>query len=166
MALPYFWIFSALCIALLLYLLQSEFSQATHVDTSEFDRGVRWFNVSVLLALVVIVGYITYQLEVHRQTLDRLVTLYPSARYAPERESFGEREKWVYVSREEADAIITFYQKESVLNDYGLVTNKSGATTRLLFTQGGEQFFLTIVDEGRFRVLYYSKEGKIQVINQ
>jgi hypothetical protein len=165
MTIPQFWFYAAFGVAVLICLLGVECMRASRAIIP-FDRGRHWFNVSILCALVLGAMYFTYALELHRKHLDLLITPYPSARYAPERESFPKTEKWVYVSRDSADAIITFYQQESARASFALVVNKGTTTSRLLFSRNEEQLFLTIENEGDVRVLYYSREGSAQIMTE
>lgn len=165
MTIPQFWFYSALGIAALLFLLGVECLRASRA-TAPFDRGGHWFNVSILSAVVLVAIYFTYTLELHRKHLELLITSYPSARYAPERESFPKTENWVYVSRDSVDAIIAFYEQESVRASFALVVNKGSTTSRLLFSRNEKQLFLTIENEGNVRILYYSKDGSVQVIKE
>jgi hypothetical protein len=159
---PQFWYYAALLIALLLFLLGIEFRHAFRTVIPDRDRGMRWFNVVILLIMVLAAYYGTYLLELHRKRLLSLIPAYPSARYAPERESFSGSEKWVYVSGEQADTIIAFYQQESTRVPYTLLVDKSMTTSRLLFSRDGEQLFLTITSEGDKQILYYSRDGEVR----
>lgn len=161
--LPQFWFYAAVVIAPLLFLLGAEFVHATRKDNLDGDRGVRWFNVFILFIMVIGVIFLTYRLELHRKQLLLLITEYPSARYAPEREPFGSVDQWIYVSHDTMDAIVLFYQEESVRVGYTLIPNKGTTTSRFLFTRDEEQLFLTIEDEGNVRALYYSKDGQAQI---
>jgi hypothetical protein len=116
--------------------------------------------------MVLAAYYGTYALELHRKRLLSLIPAYPSARYAPERESFSGSEKWVYVSREQADSIILFYQQESTRVPYTLLIDKSTTTYRLLFSRDGKQLFLTITSEGDRRILYYSQDGEVRRVSR
>jgi hypothetical protein len=164
---PQFWCYAALLIALLLFLLGIEFRHAfRHTVIPDRDRGMRWFNVVVLFIMVLATYYGTYALELHRKRLLLLIPAYPSARYAPERESFSGSEKWVYVSGEHMDAIVNFYQEVSTRVPYTLLLDKGTTTSRLLFSRDGEQLFLTIASEGDKQILYYSRDGEVRRVTR
>ena len=156
---PQFWFYSAALIALLLVLLVAQFFRPSRNAVPPTDTGIRWFNALILLMMVLGVLYLTCALELHRKRLSALIDPYPSARYAPERESFTGNERWIYVTPDHAENIIAFYQQASLRSGYALLIDKGTTTTRLLFSRAGKQIFLTIENENDTRVLYYSQDG-------
>lgn len=156
---PHFWFYIALLIAVLIVLFIAECVRAFRVDSTDFDRGRRKFNAGILLVIVLAMSYGAYALEMHRQHLLSLITPYPGARYAPERESLSERERWVYVTQDKADNIVDFYKYDATIAKYELVVDQQATTSRLLFSRNDNQLFLTITREGDKHVLYYSEKG-------
>jgi hypothetical protein len=163
---PQFWFYAALLIAFLLFLLGAECLHALRRATPDFDRGIRWFNVTVLLFLVFGTIYFAYMIELHRKRLDLLITSYPSSRYAPERESFSVIERWVYMTQDQMPMIVTFYQQEAARAGYTVVTDEGATTSRLLFSRQGKQLFLTIENKETKRILYYSEEGDVRIVSR
>lgn len=156
---PQFWFYSALLIGVLLVLFVMECVRACRAEATDFDRGRRWFNASILFIIGIATLYGTYVLEMHRTHLQSLITLYPGARYAPERESLSGSEQWVYVTKDPTDAIVDFYQHDSVRPPYALIVDKGTTTSRLLFSREEGKLFLTIAREGDIYIMYYSAEG-------
>lgn len=164
--LPQFWFFSAALIIFLLILLGAQFFRSSRKTPLDADGGIRWFNALVLLSMVLGVIYLTYELELHRKRLYVLIDPYPSARYAPERESLTGNERWVYVTPDDVENIIMFYQQALLRSGHTLIIDKGTTTARLLFSRAGKHLFLAIENEDDTRVLYYLEDGSARIVAQ
>lgn len=151
---------SALALAMLAL---REVALASGLPRGHVDRGPHWFNAVTCLIIAAPVLYGSLLLQEHRSVLERIVPEYPSARYAPEREVLAEGKNWIYVTRDMSEAVVVYYRTYAKEGGYVLTENVGSSTSRLLFTWDHARLFLTIVDEGSTRVLYYSKEGEVSV---
>lgn len=164
MLIPQFWFYSAVFIAILVFLLGAELVRSRRVLITDFDRTRARFNAGILFILILATIYLTYMIEMHRKHLDVLIAPFPSARYAPERESLTSSERWVYVTHQQTDEIVAFYRQYSSGAGYTLVVDSGTTTSRLLFSRDGKQIFLTIENENDTRVLYYSEDGNARIV--
>ncbi len=161
------WVVVSFLLAFFFMLFVREFFVIRGFHKGDPERGLAWFNVCVLfvaLALIVVGGHILYR---HERLLEDNFHIYPSARYAPEREILTPNRlgnTWIYVTLEPREAIAEYYQTFAKANDYTFIRDESASSTRLLFTKQDQKLFLTIKREEEVSVLYYSRDGDITAV--
>jgi hypothetical protein len=149
---------------LLVLLALREFLHARRCPPTFPDRGVGFFHAVLLsvFALLVFVGM--WRLWIRAQQLNAFIPIYPAARYAPEREAFADHTQWIFVSRDSGEDIHAYYRDVAGALGYRFVSDNGTTTERLLLTRGKDDLFITIVDERRTRVLYFSESGEVRVV--
>lgn len=130
------------------------------------ERGMHAFTALMFgcFAAVLLCGAV--RLDRHRAILEQNFPVYPSARYAPERESFAVQREWIYLTHNDAEQVVAFYRATASRAGYALVVNDATGTARLLFARDDRRIFLTITDEGATRVLYYTQEGDVRIVSR
>ena len=127
------------------------------------ERGMAWFNVCILTALLIAVfagGSALYLREVR---ISALLPVYPGARYAPERELFEHDDSNIFVTYDATDVITHYYERTASSSGFTITTSDGRDATRILFQKNGRSFFLTIVNTGNSRLLFYGKQGVVTV---
>ena len=158
------WVLGVLIAAVLLFLAVREFLLARRYPHNLPERGMGFFHGFILLGFFVFVLYGMGLLYAHEQKLELIISVFPSARYAPEREAFEDEGTWVFVSSASSETIRSYYVELADQLGYRLAMNVDGATQRLLLSRERDNIFLTIEDRDNVRVLYYSEEGSVRVV--
>lgn len=148
---------------LLLVLIIREAILTFRLHPSHPERGIAWFNVFVLSALLIAVfagGAALYLREVR---IAALLPVYPGARYAPERELFQQDDSNIFVTYDATNMIKHYYASTASSSGFTVIMSDSPDATRILFQKSGRNFFLTVVNIGDARLLFYSKQGEVTV---
>ena len=126
------------------------------------ERGLYWFNMFFLLLAsgTTLLGGL--YLDTGRAGLESLVTPYPGARYAHEQNSLIHGNTWVYVSIESREVIHSYYKAYAVRNGLSLVSDAT--EERIAFHLPSGDLFLTLSQVNGKTVLYFSREGSINVV--
>ena len=158
------WIVALALIAFLLLLSVREFVFARQIPRHMPDRGIGFFHAVMLCFFAVALAYGTQVLYIHAEALAKIVPLYPLARYAPEREAFEEKGIWVFISADASSTISQYYKDTAEQLGYHFSSGDDGKFERIYLSRGTAHIFLTILDEGKVRVLYYSEAGEVRTI--
>lgn len=124
------------------------------------DRGFFWFNAVFLLVAVAGVIYGGAYLDAGRRGFESLLSPYPHARYAYERNGVIHGTTWVYVTNDDGALVRAFYRDLAEREHLELVVDDADHS-RLSFTLPSGRLFLTIKNEDGSNVLYFSREGEI-----
>ena len=134
------------------------------------ERGMAVFNICVLLVAIIAVSFGVRFLHAHEQVIEARIPIYTHARYAPERELFRDGDfsnTWIYVSDDEADAIVDYYNSLAQAGTIKIIIDSSKKRSpKLLLELGNKKnIFLTIEKEENRSVLYYSEEGEVRTVS-
>ncbi len=126
------------------------------------EWGVAWFNVCILVSLFIAVFAGGSALYLREARIVALLPAYPGARYAPERELFEHDDSTIFVTYDATDVIKHYYERTASSSGFTVSTSDDHDATRVLFQKNGQNFFLTIVNAGNSRLLFYGKQGEVR----
>ena len=127
------------------------------------ERGMAWFNGLVLATLFIAVFAGASALYLREIRIAALLPIYPGARYAPERELFAHDESNIFVTYDATDVITRYYQHIASSSGLVVTIHDDRDAKRILFQRDGRNFFLTVVNTGDSRLLFYSKQGEVTI---
>ncbi len=148
---------------LLLVLIVREAVLTFRLNRYHPGRAVAWFNACILVILFAAVfagGSVLYMREVR---IAALLPVYPGARYAPERELFAHDDSNIFVTYDATDVIKRYYERTASSSGFTVTASDDHDAMRILLQKDGKNFFLTIVNAGDSRLLFYGKQGEVIV---
>ena len=148
---------------LLLVLIFREGVLTFRLNRHHPERGVAWFNVCILTALFIAAFAGGSALYLRGVRVALLFPVYPGARYAPERELFEHDDSSIFVTYDATDVITHYYERTASSSGFTVTTSDNHDATRVLFQKNDQNFFLTIVNTGNSRLLFYGKQGEVTV---
>jgi hypothetical protein len=156
----YYWVFVGVLVLVIFFVSLREALSLLSLPKGHPDRGGCWFNSLFLLLFAgAVLSGATY-LDLHRVLLEQLLSPYPQARYAYERNGVAHGTTWVYVTKDTKDAVRNFYYREAKEKHFSIIADDSSPERISLVLPSG-MLFLTIKQEGGKIVLYYSRDGKV-----
>lgn len=157
------WVVMLLPLFILAILLLREVLLFFRISPNHPERKISLFNSAILLLFLLTGIYGMHFLKLRDEQFREEFPLYPSARYAPEREFFNERSDRVYVTNDDVDTIVSFYTEAAEHMGY-LITldNSSEKSGRLMIEKGSLVVFVTVTKERNVTVIHYSKSGRVE----
>lgn len=148
---------------LLFVLLVREAVLTFQLHASHPERGMAWFNAVILVFLLVAIFAGSSVLYLRVGQLASSLPLYPGARYAPERELLMQDQGNVFVTYDSTDVIRRFYEELESKSGWKVTMDDGVDAVRVLFQKDNEHFFLTVVNIGDTRLLFYGRQGEVTV---
>ncbi len=159
------WNILAVLALFLLLLSVREFFHARRTPPTFPDRGVGFFHAALLFLFSGMIVALGLYWAARVSSAEEHIPLYPNARYAPEREHlFSASEEWIFVTADTSPAVVDFYRDVARALGYRFVENAHENTIRMLIARGDHTIFVTVVDEGRRRIIYYSEKGNARMV--
>lgn len=160
-----YWVTVILLSGLLAFLSMRELFQLSRLHAAHPDRGSYWFNGCFLILASVGILYGGYYADMGRRTIEALIVVPPSSRYAIERNSVIHSTTWVYVSGKREDEIRSFYREYARARHITLLEDDHDAV-RMSFILPSGLLFLTLRNEGEKTILYFSRDGEIRTVTR
>lgn len=157
------WVVMLLPLLVLAVLLLREVLLFFRISPHHPERKISIFN-SIFLLLFLLSGiYGMHFLKLRDAQFRDAFPLYPSARYAPERELFDERSDRIYVTHDDVGAVTNFYTEATERMGYRVTLDNSAALSgRLMLEKEGVTMFVTMTKERDVTVIYFSESGKVE----
>lgn len=158
-----FWFLIALIAGILLLLAIREARLVWRVPVGHPERGYYWFNMFFLIAASCAVVWGGNYLDSGRQELESLISSPPGSRYAIERNSVLHATSWVYTTNQGGEYIRNFYREYAREHGIGFIEDDHDGV-RMSFGLPSGNLYLTLHQEGKETVLYFSREGEAIVV--
>lgn len=129
------------------------------------ERKIAVFNAVILVTFCVGGVYGLRILRAQVEHLSALVEIYPSARFAPERELLSKKNEWVFVTKDQLSQIEQFYQRSASSTGAFLERDTRGGTERLLLHKGEKNMFITLQRVNDITLIFFSEEGEVRVVS-
>lgn len=129
------------------------------------ERKITVFNALVLCAFCVAGIFGLYALRAHVAHLRTLVEIYPTARFAPERELLSAHDEWVFVTKDSPNEIEQFYRKSASSTGVRFERDTHASIERLLLQKGEQKIFITLERENQQTLIFFSEEGEMRVVS-
>lgn len=157
-ALP--WLAFTLLALLLACLFLREVLIGARVPINHPERKMAYFNALMLAILLVGVCYGARLLSLHEAEFAAMYPRYPNARFAPERQFFGESD-WTYVTHDAPESVIDYYVGRAASEGFRVIIPSDGQKDHILLSSPQQDLFLTARKEGGLTVLYFTASGTI-----
>ena len=161
----FFWFAIGLCVTVLVLLALRELVLLHRLPPSHHERGQCWFNAGVLYLSAVAVLCGGQYVDSGRYALEAMIEPYRGARYAFEQSGVFHSTSWVYETKESKDAVVDFYRTYAKAHNILLLEDESSGT-RLSFLLPSGNLFLTIKEEIGLSILYFTREGEVQIVSR
>jgi hypothetical protein len=164
------WVVGLFVAGVLLILAGRDAIHLRRIPTGHPSRGHYVFGAIVLVILSIGMVMVMFAMERKEQSLQRIAPVPPGSRFAIERMALDRNDAWVYESPMTLDAITAFLLSAVPANGGTIVGHdhreeEGGRSAIVAIDTGEEQLFVTIIDQERSRLVHYSFEGELSIVD-